>query len=54
MGIEIFVYDIMEIGKLTLRTVLKKSELCFDVCEGIYAALDIKNLCFHKYVSIHK
>lgn len=42
----------MEIGKLTLRTVSEKSKLSFDVCGGIFAVLDIKMLCVHKYVSI--
>lgn len=52
LGIEGFVRDIMEIGKLTWRTLSKKSKLCFDVCGGIHAVLDIRLLCFHKYVSI--
>lgn len=48
MGIEIFVHDIMEIGKLTLRTVLFKKTVLMCV-EGFMLSLISK---FHVFINM--
>jgi hypothetical protein len=52
LGREILVHDIMEMSQFTWKKALKRIKYVFEVCRGIYAVLNIKILCFHKYMFI--